>query len=75
MGDNQCADVDVLEFLGDITSFVTVPAAGHEMAKGKDDMDPQFRVVPNGCAICLSVFKPNDRVTWVSDYYLVQVTV
>lgn len=51
------------EFMGDSETTITIPVAGecHQAADGND------REVPNGCAICLSSFEVEDRVTWSSN--------
>jgi hypothetical protein len=61
------------EFVGDDTSSVYVPVAGQEslsiplaLDSTSECASSTIRSVPNGCSICLSIFRPNDRITWVS---------
>lgn len=47
--------------------FIFVPLPGTKTDDSTVDAEKPSRKVPNSCAICLSSFEPEDRVTWSSN--------
>ncbi|GKY99322.1 hypothetical protein MPSEU_000887300 [Mayamaea pseudoterrestris] len=70
-GDARCDEEDEdddVDFMGENGTTVKVPVAGHEVIDDEGDNEQKdCREVPNGCAICLSLFKPDDRISWSSN--------
>lgn len=59
-GDSSDDDLNSVEWnLNETTSYVILPMPGVSLATMEAS-----REVPNGCAICLSEFEVEDRVTW-----------
>ena len=48
----------------DTDEMVSIPLAGKTAVDSKDAQNSLRRQVPNGCAICLCSFGPEEKITW-----------
>lgn len=61
--DDEADEMVVCDFQ-DAHEVITVPLAGQE---NSSEVASTRRFVPSGCAICLSVFAPEEKITWSSN--------
>jgi hypothetical protein len=60
--DTNDSGIDWLQEIEESSYFVRVPVPGRSLSS--DSINSETRLVPSGCAICLSEYEAGDRIIW-----------